>query len=262
LLEDEQIKTMLDNTKNSTCDFAEELVSYLYEEMSSADKSRFEKHLKDCLPCRDELAEFSLARVAVQEWRDEEFAPLANPAIEIPYPAKSSRSWLAQIREYFTLSPAWMTASTALAALAICVGLFVIMFNSMPDGNDVVVQDKNIKTVQSPTTGNQKQNSNISETNQNQPTTNISSEPPVKIDTPKPIKTVNEPTKISVPSVSKPQNLPVKTVQPRNNKKTTVQPPVKTNKQKVPRLIDEDEEEDSLTLTDLLEDIGAREIDD
>lgn len=254
---------MLENKKNSTCDYAEELVSYLYDEMRGADKSRFENHLKDCSPCQDELAGFSLSRASIQEWRNEEFLPLQNPAIEIPYPAKVetiSRSWFASVRALFSLSPAWTTAATAFAALAICLGLFLVLFSSMPDDDEVLVQtDKNVKVAPSPTTGNQ--NQNVSNTNQNKQKLGNSSEPSVSGAAQKPSRTTIEPTKIvSQPSAVKPSNLPVKTVLPKSNK--TVKPPVKTNKQKAPSFLDEDEEDDSLTLTDLLEQIGAREIDD
>lgn len=254
---------MLENTNNSTCDFAEEIVSYLYDEISGADKSRFENHLKDCSPCQDELSGFSMARSSIQEWRKEEFLPLQNPVIEIPYPAKVetiSRSWFASVRALFTLSPAWTTAATAFAALAICFGLFVILFSSMPNDDEVVVQtDKNVKVTSSPTTGNQ--NQNVSNSNQNKQKSNNSPEPPISDEVQKPSRTPIEPTRISAPNVTKPANLPVKTVLPKGNNKSN-KPAVKTNKQKAPSFLDEDEEDNSLTLTDLLEEIGKREIDD
>lgn len=248
---------MLDNTQNSTCEFAEELVSYLYDEMNGADKSRFENHLEACEPCRDELAEFSLARASIQEWHDKEFMPLANPAIKIPYPQKSSRSWFVAVRELFTLSPAWMTASTAFAALAICAALFAVVVSSLRDDENVVQQTENNKVIPSPTTGNQNQNSNVSEANQDKQTPDNSPQPPVKNPTPKPVKTAVEPTKV----VAKPQNATVKTVQPKTSEKI-VKPPVKTPKQKVPGFVDEDDDDDSLTLLDLLEKIGTDDKDD
>ena len=259
-------KVMLENTQNSTCDFAEELISYLYDEMSGVDKSGFEKHLKTCSPCKNELAGFSLARTSVQEWHNKEFLPLPTPPIEIPYPVKIetiSRSWFAKLRALFTLSPTWTTASTAFAALALCFGLFVIWFSSMPNDDEVLVQtEKNVKVTASPTTGNQNQNSNISNPNQNTQKPSNSSESPLSDEGQKPARTSIESTKIvAQPNVTKPNNLPVKTVQPKTTNKT-VKPPIKTPKQKAPSFLDDDEEEDSLTLTDLLEGIGAGEIDD
>ncbi|MEK7723352.1 MAG: hypothetical protein AAB336_03310, partial [Acidobacteriota bacterium] len=207
---------------------------------------------------------FSMARSSIQEWHNEEFLPLESPVIEIPYPAKvenSSRSWLVAIRDFFTLSPAWMTASTAFAALAICIGLFAVVVSSLRDNMDVA--DKgNVKIISSPTHGNQNQNSNVSNANQNKQKPVNLPEPPISEKVQKPTPEVIEPTKIvAKPNSVKTQTLPVKTVQPKTNNRVPKQP-LKTQKQKVPSFLDEDEEEDSLTLTDLLEEIGAREIDD
>jgi Putative zinc-finger len=258
---------MSENINNSTCGFAEELVSYLYNELNGADKSRFESHLATCESCADELSGFVLTRNSVQEWRTEEFVPLQNPAIEIPYPQQVrsiSRSWFASIRDFFTLSPAWMTASTAAAALAICLVLFAVVVSSLRDDNNVVQQTEkgNIKVIPSPTEGNRNQNSDVSETNQPKQNPADSLEPPVPEKTSKPGKAPNAPTKISVPATAKPNNSTVKTAQPKTNDKPAVKQPVKTQKQKAPSFLDDDEETDSLTLTDLLEQIGTREIDD
>lgn len=259
---------MLEDTQNSTCEFAEELVSYLYDEMSHSEKLHFEKHLKNCFACQDEFAGFSLARTSILEWRNEEFLPLENPAIEIPYPlqVKSvSRSWFAAVRELFTLSPAWMTASTAFAALAICVVLFALVVSFLRNDPNIarIENDSNV-ILPSPTNGNQNKNSNVSNANQNTQKTADSPQPSVIVDSPKPINRTVESTKIvAKPNVEKPQNLLVKTPQPKSNSKPISKPQqVRSKKQSAPSFLDEDEEDDSLTLTDLLEQIGTREIDD
>lgn len=259
---------MLENNEKSNCGFAEEIVSYLYDEMNLSEKSHFEKHLKNCFTCQDELAGFSKARNSIQEWRAEEFLPLENPAIVIPCPqqVKSiSRSWLAAVREFFTLSPAWMTASTAFAALAICVVLFALVVSFIRnDQNFAGIEKGSNIIVPSPTNGNQNKNSNVSNANQNTQKTADSPQPPVIADSSKPANRTVEPTKIvAKPNVEKPQNLPVKTLQPKSNGKPISKPQqVKSKKQSAPSFLDEDEEDDSLTLTDLLEQIGTREIDD
>lgn len=259
---------MLENTQNSICDCAEELVSYLYDEMSGTDKLRFEKHLKTCSSCQDELAGFSLTRTSIQEWHKEDFLPLQSPSIEINYPQKIetiSRSWFASIRDFFTLSPAWMTASTAFAALAICAVLLAVVVSSLRDDRTVARQNEkgNTNIVSSPTNGNQNQNSNVSNANQNKQKPANLSEPPVLEKVQKPSRTNPEPTKISVqPTITKQENSSVKTVLPTKQKDLKEKLPKNNKKEKAPSFLDDDEEEDSLTLTDLLEQIGAREIDD
>lgn len=245
---------MLENNKNLTCEFAEELVSYLYDELATSDKARFEKHLSGCSLCAEELPEFSMARSSILEWRNEEFLPLPTPIIEIPYEKKpliaanesGSRSWFASVRDFFTLSPAWMTTATALAALTIFVGLALVMFSALPDDKDVMVQtnEKNVKVVPSPTTGTVSNVSDSKVTGQ----TVVNSPKPPSINTPD-IKEVTTPVKSS--TVPK-QNLTVK----------KQIPPTKTNKpqpntrQKPPGLVDDEEEDDGLRLSDLLEEIG------
>lgn len=255
---------MLENNKNLTCDFAEELVSYLYDELANSNKARFEKHLKTCSHCEKELLEFSNARSSILEWRNEEFEILPTPLIEIPFEKKAkqsenatiSRPWFASIRELFSLSPAWMTATTAFAALAICLGLFAVVISSLRNGPDVAgVENNNIKIVPSPTTDISNKNSNNSNSNQAQTKSGNSPEP--DLTTVQKSTGSTEPLKISSGSnPTKPQNLNIKKpVQPKINDKS-VKPTTKTNKQKAPSLIEEDEEEDTLRLSDLLEQIG------
>ena len=125
---------MLDtNHKNSPCAFAEQLVSYLYDEVNAQEKSVFESHLTHCENCAEELSAFSFVRSSVQQWRTEEFSPMQTPAIEIPFKKPSEisiistekRSWFADLRQLFTAQ----TAVTAVAVLAVCIGLTLFAYN-------------------------------------------------------------------------------------------------------------------------------------
>lgn len=249
---------MLETNKNLTCEFAEELVSYLYDELTGADKASFEKHLGNCLLCAEELSEFSSARSSILEWRNEEFLPLLPPTIEIPYENQIktfenkviSRSWLAAVRDFFTLSPAWMTATTAFAALAICVGLFFALSSSLPDNDEVMVQanTSKIKVVPSPTNEN-KTNSNVSVSNETG-TKPGNSPKPLVVSDPDSSQDVVPPAK----APTKPQNTNVKRqIQPKGNNRT----PLKQTPQKAPKLIEDEEEDNTLRLSDLLENIGT-----
>jgi hypothetical protein len=258
---------MTENNKNSMCEFGEELVSYLYDELQNAEKMRFEKHLKNCADCADELNEFSFARSSVNEWREVEFTPLATPKIEIPYlPVKVvnvaekevSRSWLTAFRELFTLSPAWMTAATAAAALVICVGLFAVLFSNSRINDDMV--QTNVKINPSPTTETKEKKAEVSETI---PPVNSSEKlpkPAENISNPKVVKTV-DPVRVSTinSKPAKPQNLmTVKSSTPKTEPKQNKITPKNINK-KAPGLIDNDEEEDdSLRLSDILEEVSMK----
>jgi hypothetical protein len=245
---------MLEHNQNSNCEFAEELVSYLYDELAGKDKTRFEKHLPVCSACAAELSEFALTRTAVQEWRDKEFLPLPAPVIEIPFAHSQkresiSRSWLTSLRDLLTLSPAWMTAATAAAATVIFVGLSLVIFSSLPEKDDVLVKqtgdNKNIKVSPSPTTAN---NQNISIGKETTGPQTGSSPKPLNTDNPS--GEAGPPVRIS--TTSKPANTK-KPGQVREN----IKPPKNQTKQTAPRLIDDEEEDDSLRLSDLLEGIGS-----
>ncbi len=129
---------MLDNPKNSNCDFTEQLVSYLYDELLGHEKTIFENHLNSCLVCKDELSGFSLTRSAISEWHQEEFSALENPVIEIPYKTESranSVSWLDSIRGFLGFSPVWATA----LVLVIGIGLILTVIFSLPKTNNDIL---------------------------------------------------------------------------------------------------------------------------
>lgn len=124
-----------------SCRHAENLVSYLYDEISGAEKLRFEEHLVSCSSCAEELTDFSLVRSSIIDWRDTEFEPLKAPLIQIPVQkavlnpvVTDSNSLAARVRALFSLSPAW-TGAAALTALVICIGLIfsVSNFQSNPE---------------------------------------------------------------------------------------------------------------------------------
>ncbi len=133
---------MLDtNHKNSSCAFAEQLVSYLYNEANAQEKSVFESHLVNCENCADELSAFGFVRSSVQQWRTEEFSPMQTPAMKIPFEesreirinSMEKHSWFANLRQLFTLSPTW---ATAFATLIVCVGMIFLAIN-FSGSNDV-----------------------------------------------------------------------------------------------------------------------------
>jgi len=146
-----------DNQKNASCRFADEIVSYLYDEIGKQEKLDFQSHLADCASCAEEIDGFSLVRSSVQQWRAEDFAGLPTPVFEIPSAKtlerdSSSLSWFEQIRAFLLLSPNSLTRSAAFAVLAICAGLAFFVFNSLPD-RDVAqsVKEPAMKANASPT---------------------------------------------------------------------------------------------------------------
>jgi hypothetical protein len=159
---------MLDNSNhhNSTCEIAEQIVSYLYGEVNTQEKTVFETHLRSCSTCAKEFADISAVHSAVIEWRNEEFLTLEVHSIEIPYKkprefynakidSKVSRSWFEELGRLFSVSPA-LTTSASFALFAICIG---IIFFANKSTNNVEVADINSKStkkmISSPKNGNE-----------------------------------------------------------------------------------------------------------
>jgi hypothetical protein len=126
-------------TDLNKCDRADELVSYFYNEATSAERRSFEQHLTACTACRDELAGFGEVRGAVREWHEAimEAAPAfaldaivpqfarngraASAPVAAIEPAVASRrtAWAA-LREFFTLTPAWLRVGMVAASFVVC----------------------------------------------------------------------------------------------------------------------------------------------
>lgn len=248
------------NHQNLTCEFAEEIVSYLYNEMVATEKARFEAHLGNCSFCADEVASFGLVRSEIVNWKDEIFVPLATPIIEIPFEQSAkplvikevSRPWYATVRDYFSLSPVWMTATTAMAVLAICAGLVFVTINSLRDSGNVVVQDNTtIKPISSPTTEVKKvENADSNPILPKNDSRQNSSTPPTVLGAP---KSAPATTKITERQIVKLPNITVKKNSATTNKVTKT---IKRNS--APSLVGDEDEDDSLRLSDIFSEIGSR----
>ncbi len=153
---------MLDNNhNNSRCDFAAELVSYLYGEGDAQEKVEFETHLYTCSNCADELAGFSFIRSSVLHLR-EEFSTMETPSFVFPTQRRKESaailpvenrtdSWLTELRKIFSLSPAW--ATTVTAALVICIGLALIVLNFSQNDEKAKNNKNNAQSTDSPMIG-------------------------------------------------------------------------------------------------------------
>ena len=123
---------MLNNGNKKECGFADDIVAYIYDEIGSAERRKFESHLVGCMACTDEFAGISNARFSVFEWQKEEFSHLSTPEIVIPYAAKKREVETAGLfpglRDILTLS-GWSSAVIVAGAVVICIGLGYVAMN-------------------------------------------------------------------------------------------------------------------------------------
>lgn len=131
--------TKLNSIKIEACP-PDDLVAYLYDEMSPVEKSVFETHLADCDTCTDEFAELSFARLGVYEWHRDEFAAMATPRFVIPQAeTEGGVSWLDAVRGFFASHGQWATAG-AFALIAVIFG--AVFISSMNSTDETAVTPK------------------------------------------------------------------------------------------------------------------------
>lgn len=108
------------------CTHGGDMLAYLYDEMPSADRERFEMHLSDCGTCIDDFAELSQSRYPVYEWKQTEFDPLPTPRIVVPY-ADPAVSWFDKIRAAVAFSPRFAFGGAATLLLVGIVTGYVLL---------------------------------------------------------------------------------------------------------------------------------------
>lgn len=275
---------MSNNQLNSECGFAEDLVSYLYGEIDSASKTKFEKHLDKCSTCDDELAAFGYVRSSILDWREDEFAKLETPEIKVlafedlrtvvtSNNSTVSRSWFDGLRQIFSLSPAW-TATAAFAALAVFFGLGIVFYN-FSNSSDLAEKTNEQNSIKNNDSIEKPVKLVISEIKD-------SENEELKEDQPEPSLARKEIPEINLKEVNKDKNLQEKTIvkfaektpkvkkqikekkpsettiavrdsdNSTNNKETTVY----QNAPKLSNLAEEDDD-DSLRLADLFDEVGS-----
>ena len=139
---------MKDSASDNLCSRAEDLVTYLYGEATQKEALDFELHLKQCASCSVEFATFGEIRGAVGEWREQMFGLFPSPSLEseaaqptlVAAAPERGRSAIAALREFFALSPMWMRAATAMAALIFCALATIAVAYFVQQPKTVVVQ--------------------------------------------------------------------------------------------------------------------------
>jgi putative zinc finger protein len=101
--------------EKTICERAVDVVSYLYGETDERETRDVELHLRECHSCQAEAASFGQVRESIVAWRDEVLIAF------IPSTVHDKRSALGAFRQFFNLSPLWLKAATAFAAVVFCV---------------------------------------------------------------------------------------------------------------------------------------------
>jgi anti-sigma factor RsiW len=114
---------MKETVKTVTCERVNDLVSFLYGEISEREAQDFESHLQLCSECRTELASFGDVRQSVNLWKKEALGSFVSPQVIAP---TKKRSAVAAFHEFFHLSPLWLKIAVGFATV-----LFLVMLTSL-----------------------------------------------------------------------------------------------------------------------------------
>ena len=107
----------------------EQLVSYVYEELSASERVEFERHLSDCAECRQELAELRGTRHLLASW--------APPQPEFNFHIVRGAAPPAAPSRRFAFVPQW--ALSAAAALLLAAGVAAVANLEVRYGTDGLV---------------------------------------------------------------------------------------------------------------------------
>ena len=246
------------NKFDRECAFAEMLVAVLYDEATASERLELNSHAAQCNSCRQELIEFGAIRNSIGEYRETILRNATAPEIVLPqnaFNAPSEKSgWLTNMRALlFSPNNGWQT-TTAFAAFLICAALvFVFASGILQSQGDRQFVQNDLKTMPTP------QKSNEIKAVES-PQANVSA-------TPKPPTT----DAASVPASNPLEAKSPQTSAPRNNnavpRAKIVSPEVKPRKQKIQparqpidlEFDDDAAEDDSLRLSDLLDEVGSVE---
>ena len=135
---------MEDRMNQPVCERANDLVSFLYNEVDEQEAHEFERHLEDCDQCAGELIQFRGIREGVIAWRQESLGMIPGQADirnNAAFAYHDKPSALMAIRQFFNLSPLWLKGATAFAGILFCVAA-VLMVSKLQERTPVAVTDK------------------------------------------------------------------------------------------------------------------------
>jgi len=122
------------NTPN--CGRENDLIAFLYGELTDVEAQTFQRHARDCASCNAELAALRDIRESVVNWRNESLGVISAPITEsaVTKVGRQEPSALAAVRAFFNLAPLWMKGMVAFATILFCLfaGLAIARLQEKP----------------------------------------------------------------------------------------------------------------------------------
>lgn len=103
------------------CGREDDLVAFLYGELSDLEIESFNSHVHACHSCQVQTRELESIRESVKAWRNESLGRVSVTVPETSNLITQSRgSALAALRAFFDLSPLWMKGALGFTAILFC----------------------------------------------------------------------------------------------------------------------------------------------
>lgn len=123
---------MTNKNKQTDCGRKEELIAYLYDEAGAEERSSFERHVADCLSCRDELNAFERVRDDLGEWEVD-----CVPCTDIVLPKGRAD----RLHEFISFFPGWARGA-ALTAASLSLLAFSLSFAGILPSDSAAKSDR------------------------------------------------------------------------------------------------------------------------
>jgi Putative zinc-finger len=104
-----------------SCGRENDLVAFLYGELSDLEKESFDSHLHACGSCEVQTRELGSIRKSITAWRNESLGGVSVTVSETRSLINQNKgSALAALRAFFDLSPLWMKGALGFTAILFC----------------------------------------------------------------------------------------------------------------------------------------------
>jgi anti-sigma factor RsiW len=104
-----------------SCGRENDLVAFLYGELSDREKESFDSHLHACSSCQVQTTELGLIRESVSAWRNESLGRVSVTVPETSSLINQRKGSEAALRSFFDLSALWMKGAIGFTAILFCV---------------------------------------------------------------------------------------------------------------------------------------------
>lgn len=113
----------MDNAQE--CSRADDLVAWLYEEVTAEEAQDFQQHLRSCELCSADAKAFRGIRHSMLSWRNESLGAFALSPDSSLATVPPKRSAIAALKQFLDLSPLWMKGAVGFATVLFC--LFAVL---------------------------------------------------------------------------------------------------------------------------------------